>query len=414
MAQPATRRPTQTHRKYKELPIVVVENHHEVIPFIYKAIGSKYLPLENNTLVHLDSHPDLLIPYDMEAKTVFSKYDLFDSLSIENWILPAAYAGHFHKIVWVKPPWCSQIKEGLHTFQIGEEIWSNGIRVTSTEPYFISDALWAPEQDLSNKREIDLEVLTLGRVIEENGSDNFSEIGKAIKRHVEEDGTYVLDIDLDFFSTRNPFLSLYEKAGLYDKLKKLYEFPKDMKVEMECVCAARKKQLDDLQSLCKHLSTHDNLDNLPPDLGSSPYLSEMKAILKELQSQYPNTIIDWEEVNNAGCTCDEDGLPHHVSSREDITKMIDVSFGGLLAQLPYSPSMITISRSSADNYCPPEDVDFIQESVLKVLTDKYSPCKINLDYLEREDSDTLPPHDVPGPPEHVEDDPNEEEVPQLV
>lgn len=125
---------TQPARKalktYKELPIIIVENHHEVIPFIYKAIGAKYLPLENNALVHLDSHPDLLIPFDMNAKTVFSKYDLFDNISIENWIMPAAYAGHFNKIIWLKPPWSSQIREGLHSFFIGEETTSKCIRVT--------------------------------------------------------------------------------------------------------------------------------------------------------------------------------------------------------------------------------------------------------------------------------------------
>jgi hypothetical protein len=33
-----------------------------VLPHIYKLIGAKHLPLENNTLVHLDSHPDMLIP----------------------------------------------------------------------------------------------------------------------------------------------------------------------------------------------------------------------------------------------------------------------------------------------------------------------------------------------------------------
>lgn len=127
MAVPAK---ISSFRKYKELPIIVVENHHEVIPFIYKAIGSKHLPLEGNLLIHLDSHPDMLIPFDMDAQTVFDKEDLFSHLSIENWIMPAAYAGHFSKLVWVRPPWAKQMKEGLHSFKIGRDRSNNHIRVT--------------------------------------------------------------------------------------------------------------------------------------------------------------------------------------------------------------------------------------------------------------------------------------------
>ena len=33
---------------------------------------------------------------------------------------------------------------------------------------------------------------------------------------------YILDIDLDFYSTLNPFVSLYSEAGLYDRLRELY------------------------------------------------------------------------------------------------------------------------------------------------------------------------------------------------
>jgi len=38
--------------------------------------------------------------------------DLYDKLSIESWILPAAYLGVITKIIWVCPPWANQVRNG--------------------------------------------------------------------------------------------------------------------------------------------------------------------------------------------------------------------------------------------------------------------------------------------------------------
>lgn len=35
---------------------------------------------------------------------------------------------------------------------------------------------------------------------------------------------FILDVDLDFYSTLNPFINLYSEAGLYEKLRELYTF----------------------------------------------------------------------------------------------------------------------------------------------------------------------------------------------
>nr|CAD7460252.1 unnamed protein product [Timema tahoe] len=76
MAGPSVK--TSISRKiFKELPIYTVENHDEVLPFIYRCMGSKHLPLEGNTIIHLDSHPDMLIPREMAADTVWDKHELF-------------------------------------------------------------------------------------------------------------------------------------------------------------------------------------------------------------------------------------------------------------------------------------------------------------------------------------------------
>ncbi|KAL6264613.1 hypothetical protein P5V15_004715 [Pogonomyrmex californicus] len=118
-----------TCKRFKRTPIHVVEGHDEALPVIYRCLGSKHLPFEGNTLVHLDSHPDMLIPMDMSADTVWDKNNLFTTISIENWIMPAVYAGHLKNLIWVKPPWANQIIDSVLTFLIGKHKESGLIRI---------------------------------------------------------------------------------------------------------------------------------------------------------------------------------------------------------------------------------------------------------------------------------------------
>lgn len=85
--------------------ISIVEDHDKALADIYKEIGRKKLNFNNLTLIHFDSHPDLGIPSKLEADSIYDREKLDEFLSIENWILPAVYAGHINKIVWIKPKW---------------------------------------------------------------------------------------------------------------------------------------------------------------------------------------------------------------------------------------------------------------------------------------------------------------------
>lgn len=49
----------------------------QVIPYLHRGMGSKHLPIEGNTIIHLDSHPDLGVPPSMKADTVFDKEELY-------------------------------------------------------------------------------------------------------------------------------------------------------------------------------------------------------------------------------------------------------------------------------------------------------------------------------------------------
>ncbi|KAK3608077.1 hypothetical protein CHS0354_031064 [Potamilus streckersoni] len=148
-------------RKYKHLPVTVVEDHNEVIPYIHRAIASRHLPVENLTLVHFDSHPDMLIPLELDADKVFDKELLYESTSIENWILPAVYAGHINHVVWLKPPWCEQFNDKTITFYVGQCTKTGYIRTTCKESYFVSETLYVPEDQLRNKKSLTFTIKTV-------------------------------------------------------------------------------------------------------------------------------------------------------------------------------------------------------------------------------------------------------------
>ena len=231
-------------------------------------------------------------------------------VSIENWIMPAVYAGHFSSIVWVKPVWAKQIEEGLHHFEVGRTKDTNEIRVTSTLSYFVGEVLFARKSELCDVKPVSLfvvditswlslldhnniDVVTSKKVSsfdckrkcthdhcyhhnkrlrrERGDGDCFEKTDDcAIEGSLERDALtksshvcqsdddpevfsrlflqspewltllsqlserpYVLDIDLDFFSTTNPFLNQFTPHQ-YKLLKKIYAFelPSDTSEEV--------------------------------------------------------------------------------------------------------------------------------------------------------------------------------------
>lgn len=115
-------------RLYKKIPVWICEYHQEVLPYIYRAIGSKFLPFSALTFLHFDSHPDLMAPMEMQAESVHNKALLFEVISIADWILPAVYAGHISKVIWVKPPWSNQISDKTLLFHVGRHKTEGTIR----------------------------------------------------------------------------------------------------------------------------------------------------------------------------------------------------------------------------------------------------------------------------------------------
>lgn len=356
-----TKQPPQL-RRFHRIPIFIVENHNEVLEFIYRCFGARYLPFQGNQLIHFDSHPDMTIPRNMPSAFVHDKERLLETLSIENWIMPTAFAGHFTDLVWCKPPWAQQIPSGSTEFLIGDHCGL--IRLNSTLEYFVSEGSYRPEQDLQNAKLIRLQTIE----INENTA-------KVVQHRVDTASSFVLDIDLDFFSTRNPFLEIYAKANVYEQLKPIffYELEQSQEPELVLNCVRKRlEQLDELEKVFTVLQSGGSLSDLPVPRSApiEAVWSELNELVRSVLLAFKDETIDWLLIYDAGCTRDSTDLPHHESSDEVIGNLLKY-FEVFLRDLPCDPTAVTISRSTEDNYCPKHQVEDIQQKVLNVLNCVY-------------------------------------------
>ncbi|XP_067219910.1 UPF0489 protein C5orf22 homolog [Chanodichthys erythropterus] len=424
---------TPQKRVYPKLPVWIVEDHHEVVQHVYRAIGSKHIPMKDIKMVHLDSHPDLLIPVNMPADTVYDKETLLSELSIENWIMPMVYAGHVSHVVWLHPYWAQQIKEGEHSMCVGKDSSTTTIRVTSTDDYFLSDALYVPLDQLENPKELHLNVIrvdpvnTLQKRKHKNGQSDAKIPKAAIKEDsdvqlkrdtpctsssqplegstasgnasdtlmkadegstsyitdkllavLEQTDPFILDIDLDFFSCKNPFKEMYTQEE-YDLLQELYSFSRpqqDPNEEELLDCVERRThQLEDLEAAFADLVEDDGQETVER-LAANPGMKSLVRLVHSLKNRTQSP--DYEMVHQAGLTCDYSELPHHISSEEEIQQMI-TAVQLFLEALP-KPTIVTISRSSLDEYCPAEQVDSIQNSVLNILESLFGCLDVHREY----------------------------------
>lgn len=346
-------------RRFTKIPVFIVENHNDVLEIILPALARRYIPFKNNLLIHFDSHPDMCVPRQMPVEVVFNRSTLLESLSIENWIIPMMYSEHVTEAVWVCPSWAAQIPRGDHDIVVGDS--EGKIKVNSNLDYFLSDGCCEEVSMMKNKKTAKIRVVDVGESINE-----------MLREH------WILDIDLDYFSTLNPFLNIYPKANTYEKLRKIYQIEKkydvsDPKSIMEYV-KKRNHELDYFEKIFQFMAQNGSLDkfkNQDPSMNEKFEL--VKELIESLCHHYSIYEVDWFLVNDAGCTCDDEEfqIPHHESSDETIKLMLS-RFEEFIKSLKIPPSMVTVARSCDDGYTPSHQVEHIQSEVLRILRNKFA------------------------------------------
>jgi hypothetical protein len=191
------------------------------------------------------------------------------------------------------------------------------------------------------------------------------------------DTNFILDIDLDYFSTLNPFLDIYPKAKTYEKLHEIFMVEKTYDTNEPATVAdyvkERNRQLDFFETIFQHMAQHGSLEKFKcEDPTMTEKLKLVESLIESLCFHYSIYDIDWFVVNDAGCTCDHEEfeVPHHESSENQIKEMM-VKFEKFLRSLKKSPTIVTVARSSNDGYTPAHQVESIQTQVLEVLRRVY-------------------------------------------
>ncbi|XP_023160115.2 UPF0489 protein C5orf22 [Drosophila hydei] len=357
-------------RKFNRIPVFIVDYHNDVLEFIYRCLATRHLPLERNVLVHFDSHPDLVVARDIPASASYDKDVMLNELSIENWIMPTLYAGHFNRVVWLKNSWCQQIPTGKHEFKIGHK--EDRIGVDCPLDYFIAEGNYCTSDELQEARCVELQV-----------HDADSESLDPTEFLSEKDAAgFILDIDLDFFSTSNPFLEIYKDANCYAQLTEIFHFESVEPAKQAgtatiadyCATAeTRQKQLDALKRIFWHLEEQRSFEGLekPDESVITPQIyAKILQLAEQLQAKYPDDEIDWLLIFDSGSTTDNNGLPHHISTTKELEDYF-AHFKRFLQRLPVPPVAITMAHSAQDDYCPQDQVAFIEEQVLRLLREVF-------------------------------------------
>lgn len=370
-----------------QLRIEIVEHQNEVLPIILRQfeIG------EDVALVRFDSFADLLVPKDIQADEIETLNHLVNSITNQNWILPAVYRGYIKKIFWFKPPWAHQFQDGKYHLQIGKCQQTGLLKVASTNPYFTSNCIYSSNEKLTNIQTVDIYVTTSGlaknysTIIDksivsiydnDSGNENLNNqktksdlnhnriysLDATIINQLLENRPFILDINLAFFSTDDVVRKQFDENE-YEILRFVYtrivQDRSDSEIQQYII--TRENTFKQIRTLMNEYITGVKADQ--QIFINDPYLAALIAIIRYKK-------LDWKLVHNYGMHLSDTRPPLHVSS-EAMIIYLNESMARILQSIKKDPVLITISRCVDDGYCSFEQANTIQEYVENKINELY-------------------------------------------
>jgi hypothetical protein len=367
--------------------VVIVESHQHALEHVHSAIRKGKYFGQDWSMIHFDAHPDLACPRlpamacfvprqptassqvnEAEEKNLYEWLDLSSS-GIAEWIIPLVMAANLRVVEWIKPSFSTQLPNGFHRYKIGahedsmsprsEKINSfldlpptAEIKTDLSLPYYLDDDSVVPSEQLLLAQTLELHVTELSHETTAFSSNQSSE------------GFWSLDICLDYFSCLNPFMSdidrvdpavtdallnLMGKAVRYTQATKS---PSHLKDVVRDILSSKTSCIDSSGSHEQLSSFYETKEE------ATALIDNLERLIEENASVLPlvlKAIPHWS-------------MPHAVSSADESQILESLSRVERAIQGRSGiPFVVTICRSSDDEFTPPSVVESLQEKVLLML-----------------------------------------------
>lgn len=351
-------------RHCERIPLAIVNENQDAMEFIQRLLKNGFLPSRNNTLIHVDSKPDLLAPENMPAADVLDYSKLSQVHDCNSWILPNLYKGLFNGVIWVKPPLndlLSKEKDTSQQFHVGMRKDSKTLAVDYMAKYFLANCSYSLKSEMDTLKEVYLKMVTIGNVLMAANDDT------STWEHISDENDLkptVLDIDLQFFTPNSIDNSVYSNTKVYSILDAIFSI-NTIPSEINCdeFVKKRSEQLQEISKYFQSLKKSGELPKLDEQNPPSFIYSQVELIVEEFKrSNYNLQEVNWNSLYDHCRGIHQ--LPFRSFTQLEVDTLFE-AFEKFLDTFKSPPLVITISRSNILNY------ESLEGRLLKLLYLKF-------------------------------------------